>query len=418
METVTVILYILKDISASACIFTVMYYIFGQTFDKRRIKRYSAVFCLLFSLNAFLCIHFLYASPEDIRAVLDFVSHILQISVLYFFSSERRFLKSALCVTLLLFTADMVYSLIVPYFSDEIMFESIVNTVIFCVISAGICFFSGKNGENFLSSVFCEIPKTVYFMLLLFELTCFYKEFGEAASWYNVLYIISALGITLTVFYMLFKVLIVSVQKNRIYAQMLTERDYSEKLMNADEEIRRFRHDYKNHLIVLNSYLENGRTEEAKRYLESMNEPVSRFMKKVSSGNFAFDAILDYKMHKAAQKGIEIVFHGTVPSDGIREEDICTVISNLLDNAVEASEVLTQGKTVRIDAIIKNGWFILSVVNPSIPPAKGKRRTGKADKKNHGLGLGNVKRCIKKYDGTISSDYSDGMYTCNVRMKI
>ncbi len=421
MGIITAALYILKDITASVCIFTVMYYIFGQGPDIGRLKKYGAVFCLLFSLNAAFCIYFLHISPEDIRALLDFISHILQIIILYVFLNERRFFKSVIFATIILFSADMVYSLIVPYFSDDLLFESIVDIMIFGFASAGIYLFAKKNGENFLSSVLGEIPVFVYFILLIFELTCFYKEFGEAVSWYNVLYIISSLGIILTVFYMIFKVLFVSVQKNRIYSQMLAERDYSEKLMNSDEEIRRFRHDYKNHLIVLNSYLENGKTEEAKKYLEAMNEPVSRLMKKISSGNFAFDAILDYKMHIAAQKGIDIVFHGIVPSDGIRAEDICAVFSNLLDNAIEAVEVLSDGKTIRVDADIKNGWFILSIINPTNIPDGEKHvnlRTSKADKKNHGLGLGNVKRCIKKYNGNLSSYYSDGMYTCDVRIKV
>ena len=419
MEILTVTAYTLKDILASVCIFTVMYFIFGHTFDTERLKKLGTVFGLLFLLNCALCIHFLFVSPEDIRALLDFISHILQIIVFFVFSCERKIIKSIVSVTVILFTADMIYALFVPYFPDEILYESVADIVVFSTFSVGLYFFSKRHGENFLSSVLGEIPRFVYVVLLLFELTCFYKEFGAAPSWYNVLYIISTLGITVTLFYMLFKVLFVSLQKNRIYQQILTERNYNEKLLCADEELRRFRHDYKNHLIVLNSYLENGKTQEAKKYIEAMNEPVSKLMQKASSGNFTFDAILDYKIHKAAQKGITVNFHGSVPENGIRAEDICTIFSNLLDNATEAVENSEENKTVTVDAVINKGYFVLSISNPvRKTETKKEGETSKADKKNHGLGLVNVKRCIKKYDGNLSFSCVNEMYTVDVRIKI
>lgn len=418
---VSAVVHSLKDIAACICILFVMQFILQHKINTTRLKQYGAVFFVLSLVNSFVCICKMPSDPEDIRALLDFISNVLLIACTYLFTQKRRLPGTVLTVMIVLFTGDMFYSLLSPYIPEHIFAENIVNIIIYTAAATGLYVFSRKNGEGFLPAVFSEIPKSVFAALLLFELTCYYKEFGVAVSWYNALYLISSIGIVAALLFMLIKLLSLAYQKNQLLRQMIMERDYNEKMYNNDTELRRFRHDYKNHMIVVNAYLENGQIEIAKQYLDSLNEPVQTIVNKVSSGNFAVDAILDYKMQKAAEENIQILFRGNIPQNGIRSEDMCTVFANLLDNATEACAKLPGEKIIEIEAQSKNGHFILSMTNPvstdSVPTDK-KLLTTKKDRKNHGIGLKNVERAIRKYNGHLSTLNKSGQFTTDVRIAL
>ena len=273
---------------------------------------------------------------------------------------------------------------------------------------------------NFLPKVFEGIPKWVYVVLLLFELTCYYKEFGISSEWYNLLYIISSAGVIVCVLYLVFKIFYMSYQQNNILQQMAIQKDFGEKAVIGDEKLRRFRHDYKNHMIVVNAFLESGQVNEAREYLESVNDSINGVINKIKTGNFVSDAILNNKAVSAAKNSVRIEFTGFVPSAGIKNEDLCTILANLVDNAVEACEKLTSDdiKTVEIEANIVNGFFLLSVSNPVEDGEKINLKTTKKNRKNHGIGLKNIERTVKKYEGAVVVSCEANIFTADVRMKL
>ena len=201
---------------------------------------------------------------------------------------------------------------------------------------------------------------------------------------------------------------------------MAIQKDFGEKAVIGDEELRRFRHDYKNHMIVVNAFLESGQVKEAREYLESVNDSINGVINKIKTGNFVSDAILNNKAVSAAKNSINIAFTGFVPSAGIKNEDLCTILANLVDNAVEACEKLTSVdiKTVEIEANIVNGFFLLSVSNPVEDGEKISLKTTKKNRKNHGIGLKNIERTVKKYEGAVVISCEANIFTADVRMKL
>lgn len=418
----TILMYMIKDIAAVFCILNVLHFLLQYELNTERMKKYVPVFFLLSAANAVFCIVMMPRDPVDFRALSDFISNVLFILCAYLFTKECTLPKTILTVMLTLFTGDMLYSLIAPYIPAHLFAECAVNIIIYGGCAIALLLFARKNGETFLSSVFSEIPHGVFAVLLLFELTCYFKQFGEAPPWYNAMYIVSSTGMVCALFYMFFKVLYTVHQKNQLLQQLLTQRDYSEKLQNADEELRRFRHDYKNHLIVINAYLENGRINEAQQYVSAMNAPVSASLSRIASGNFAADAIIDYKTQQACEHGCALHFKGIIPPDIMRSEDLCTVLSNLLDNAIRAAaQTDTPSKQIAVTAQIKNGFLVLSISNPttqiSAENAK-KRQSDKKDRKNHGIGFRNVERTVKKYNGSVTCDSENGIFTVDIRIKL
>ena len=125
------------------------------------------------------------------------------------------------------------------------------------------------------------------------------------------------------------------------------------------------------------------------------------------------------KAVSAAKNSIGLMFSGMIPSSGIRNEDLCTVLSNLVDNAVEACEKLTADtKTVEIEADAVNGFFLLSVSNPVMNGVGTGLKTTKRNKKNHGIGLKNVERTVKKYAGAMTFTCEENVFTADIRMKL
>ena len=419
MTGVTAAAYIIKDISAIISMLLIMRFIF---LHEIRIKKAAiAFFGVILVANAAFGVFFLKGVTEDYKAVMDIISDVVYILSLRLMTDCK---KTSRCIRLFLiyiFTTDMFYSLLSPYTGDILWIECLINTLIFSAVCAVLLLAVKKSEINFLPKVFEEIPKWIYAVLLLFELTCYYKEFGISYAWYNILYIVSSATVTLCVLYLVFKIFYLAHQQNIIIQQMAIQKDFGEKAISGDEELRRFRHDYKNHMIVVNAYLESGKVEEAREYLLTMNDSINGVVNKIRTGNFVADAILNNKSVSAAKNNTAIKFSGFIPPEGIHNEDICTILSNLVDNAVEACEKSEGEKEIRIESQIKNAFLIFSISNPATSPvdiSAGRFRTTKPDKRYHGYGLKNVERAVKKYDGVISANLSDGVFTVDIRMKI
>ncbi|MGN1443565.1 MAG: sensor histidine kinase [Acutalibacteraceae bacterium] len=417
ISTVTAIAYTVKDAAAVISLLYVMRYIFLNQIRPGKVKPLLIAFFTLF--NAFFGAFYLMNTTNDYRAIMDLVSNVIYIAALQLLTDNKKFSKCILIVFLYTFTVDMFYSLCSQFVGDLLYRECIINAIIFTLVCVLIEFTAKKSEINFLPKVFAEIPKWIYAVIMLFELTCYYKEFGISAAWYNVLYVISSAAVIICVLYLVFKIFYMAYQQNNILQQMAIQKDFGEKAVVGDKELRRFRHDYKNHMIVVNAFLESGNVKEAREYLESINDSINGIINKIKTGNFVSDAILNNKSVSAAKNGIKLLFSGVIPSSGIKNEDLCTILANLVDNAVEACEKLpSKDRTIEIESNVVNGYLILSITNPTAGDDNRELRTTKKDKKNHGIGLKNIERTVKKYEGVISIEREHNTFTADIRMKL
>ena len=417
LSIITAILYLLKDAAATFALLIIMRFIFLNELNFKKLK--AVIIFSVLCFNAFFGTIYLLPISLDFRALMDFVSNITYIFIIQMFTDSKKVGKNIWTVFFFVFTVDMFYSLISPFVGDVLYRECIINVLLYLIIGAFI-YFAVKNVQiNFLPEVFAEIPKWIYAVIMLFDLTCYYKEFGESSNWYNVLYLVSSVAVVLCALYLVMKIFYMAHQQKEILIQMSMQKDFGEKTILGDEELRRFRHDYKNHMIVVNAYLERGKIDEAREYLNLLNNSINGVLNKIKTGNFVSDAILNSKAVTAAKSSIEFSFNGMIPSKGITDEDLCTILSNLIDNAIEACEKIPDKKVIDIESGISNGFFILSVSNPTgnkiINP---KLKTTKKDKKNHGIGLKNVERALKKYNGVMTADISENTFTADIRAEL
>jgi len=405
----------LRDLTATAGMILFMKLVF-----RREICFSISKAVLLLSLmlcNACVGAFVLMGRVEDYKAIIDFTANVIDVISILLLTRPRKTGKTVLFVLIYSFTIDMFYSLLAPYLPQDLYIECLVNIVLYGGVLLLLWRLAKNETATFLPQVFNEIPRWLYAVLLLFELTCCYKEFGISADWYNALYVVSSAGVFLTVLYLVAKIFSLAHRQNAILQQMELQKQFGEKTIVGDEELRRFRHDYRNHMIVVNAYLRAGRVDEASTYLAAISSRVDGIMNKIVTGNFVADAILNHKAVTAAEDAIALTFEGAIPGDGIENEDLCTILANLLDNAIEACRKLPAAaeKQIKVKGTGLNDTFLLHVENPTVltaAPAK----TTKRDSRNHGIGLRNVTRVAKRYDGSVSCSVDNGIFSADVRL--
>ena len=151
-------------------------------------------------------------------------------------------------------------------------------------------------------------------------------------------------------------------------------------------------------------------------YLEKMTDAVEEATYVSMSKNSAVDAILNEKLLYAQKNGISTQFDVTpLESTEIPAMDVCTILSNALDNAVEACVKFEKQSDRYIDVKIDDSEneMIISVKNPSLEAPK--RRAGayisrKKDHENHGLGLKSIKRTVDKHKGDMLVKYENEIF--------
>lgn len=191
------------------------------------------------------------------------------------------------------------------------------------------------------------------------------------------------------------------------------QRDYYQELEANQLELRSFRHDINNHFSVAAQLLEEERENEAKEYLQKLSGQLSAKGRSFCK-NSIVNAVLNSKYNRAMEYGIDCFFHIEIEKllfiDSI---DICTIFSNTLDNAVEACMQIEREEERRISVKARctdNGYFSYEVKNSkvnNIQVEKGKYKTGKKERKTHGLGMENVKDVVNRYQGNIEISYTD-----------
>ncbi len=188
------------------------------------------------------------------------------------------------------------------------------------------------------------------------------------------------------------------------------------------EETHRIWHDMKNHFTVIQWMVSTKNYEKLDQYMLTLNETVSSTMLRIQTGNPILDALLNSKAVEAKKLGIELTVNACVPSRiSISDMDLNIVFSNALDNAMEACKKLPDGveRYINIDAHIRNDHFILVMKNPYDGVLKKSGdilKTTKEDSARHGIGMGNIKGVVNKYDGHILIDAENFVFVLTLAM--
>lgn len=203
---------------------------------------------------------------------------------------------------------------------------------------------------------------------------------------------------------------------NILSKQLETQVSYYQKLNDIYSEFRSFRHDFKNHLLCLRSLLAENEVDNALEYMNDIENMSYTEKKSFDTGNIIADALLNDKNEKAAGAGSRITFSGYVPTNGITNSDLCTIMANALDNAIEAcaKDTGSEIKEITVESDFKQGYFFFRATNPVFEKVDIRNdneiKTSKADKSCHGFGVANIVKTARKYNGSAHASVSGGRF--------
>lgn len=200
---------------------------------------------------------------------------------------------------------------------------------------------------------------------------------------------------------------------------------YYKQIEKGLNESRKQLHDFKNHITTLERLYHTDSKDKALNYMHELQAQMSQQMAAASFrvNNTAFDVIL-YEQEKACKEQ-GITFEKQILYNDLsilKYIDTCTIFANALDNAVKACSEIQNGEK-KITLEVKRTNDILSIIIENtkqnhVVCENEKFVSSKADKHNHGFGVENIKMAVEKYNGIVSIDYTDTIFTLAISIPL
>lgn len=369
-------------------------------------------------------------------AFFDIVlSNVIWFNALYFFIINLLF--SVICFRIKI-TRCIFYSILLDIFQTSLEFAAIflisivtetevtayVDKLSFFVLDVVISkllyflttliiarFIKKEKGNIKFPAVLYMYPVIVIAILLIFWSMCINFELT-----YNFQLILSGASFAL---FASIVVLFISYQQsiekeNLIFAlQNQVERqdmdvNYYNILEKQNEDLRIYVHDTKNHLNAIHNLNSNPEIDE---YLSKIISDLKNCSSVCHSGNHMLDVIINKYVTECEMKGLNFSFDVCITNlNYVKNDDLVTILSNSLDNAIEAAEA-SLNKTISIATDYINTYDVVTIANSCDTPPKTKGNdlvTTKRNKDIHGLGIKSIRKTLKQYGGDYQWEYNEG----------
>ena len=345
----------------------------------------------------------------------------------------RDFCESLLsCVGLLLL--HTVKKIPVPFLSD---WESWLITYIRFAIEIMVIYWMSKHLDNIFQGKIRKWYIVIAVPLLAITIVVDVADWGacygilvksgqDMGLYYDQIFshvgfcVLTALSMFAVGFYVLGmnRIYLEQTKSSRYHAQIAAYKMLEEQYSQSE----RLRHDMKNHFIALQELLVNREWEKMDTYLKTMVEKGNLGTGDDITGNKVVDAIL-YQKHKEAERQ-NILWECDVQISKdccVSEFDLCVLFGNILDNAVEACEKMSniEDRYINIQAKTVKKYFLLEVKNSAqITDKNEEGRTSKARPKEHGIGLLNVRDIVNKYSGTMNIEVQENTFIISILLPL
>ena len=207
-------------------------------------------------------------------------------------------------------------------------------------------------------------------------------------------------------------------QKN-LYMESLNYEN--QKIIRLYRERETMYHDFKNHLLALDSFIQCGDFEQYQSYFEGVRKPFLQKAAERKIGHSIMDLILNYKIGEAESKKIQVkcrVLGYMNFQPEITDEDACSLLGNLWDNAIEACDRIQETETwIDFQMNIRPGKFLIEITNPYqevVQDKKGNFQSLKNEKGMHGIGLKTIRDITERYRGHFSCVLYDHVFKVEV----
>lgn len=348
-----------------------------------------------------------------------------------YFIIYRKINLKILYVFLLTINLPQIYlNLFKPILSNYMLANLIAFISDVAITAFILIYITKKDYARFINGLVESLPARIYVLTLILMYIASIFVMGETKENHEVYVKFFLLPSMIGLVAATISIIRISISESEKKAtvellskQFENQIEYYEKIQKIYDEFRSFRHDFKNHILCLRSLVSAGQIDEAIEYMNDMESMATRKKEEFNTGNIIIDALLNDKSEKAQKANAKLEFSGFVPTVGITKPDLCIIMANATDNAIEAcaKDESSEIKIIKIDANFKQSYFFLKISNPMFEEVKlnGKKlMTSKEDKERHGFGVANIKRTVEKYEGTMDITTENNTFVLEIQMHL
>lgn len=185
-------------------------------------------------------------------------------------------------------------------------------------------------------------------------------------------------------------------------------------------QVRGWRHDYRNHINNMKIQLSEGNYDKLSDYLNELADDLDTVDTVIKTGNVMADAILNSKLNVAEKMNIKLNVKANVPDKlPMSDVELCSMLGNILDNAVEACGTLPEEERfMRVYIGKLKGQLYLSVQNSAGKVRKSKNTYLSTKEGEHGYGLFRIDRVAKRYGGYVNRQNEEGVFATEIMVPL
>lgn len=278
-------------------------------------------------------------------------------------------------------------------------------------------------GRLYISLLLVVPAISIFIAIEIFELARAYNS-----NLYSIMFAFMGLMYINAIVFALFESIMRNFDKEYKYHmienQLEMQMNHYNKLAESREILSEVVHDFKNHLNCMYNLYKYNKKAELGKYIENLIN-VSDTEKVIDTGNPVIDALLHDKSNAAEKEGIGFKHMLNLPSDiNIAYNDICAVLGNSLDNAIEACrriEDQSLNREIELSMNYRNSYLVIVVTNTiDKPPQKEGKffRSSKDTPGLHGLGMQSIERTVRKYNGNMVVKHDSSRFTLEIVMSL
>ena len=405
---------------------------------KIKVKQKISAICLLISI-VYVCVHFL-KNYTIVKLLMIMLTMLIVIRFLYEISAIKTIILTLL-IQGIIGVIDYIVIMIVTarYNNIDILEDSTDLIGVLVIIASRIILFllliTVKRISVIKKKNVIDMSNKEWLQFLIFPIftliTVIVMTNSMITSYHedivNVYYVIAIVLIVLNmvVFHLINEILENS-QRIR-EADVLKQQSIGQlELYNSlrkNYDIQRKRtHEYKNQIMCIDSLLKKKNYNKLEEYINSIFDKLDGQLDMVDTNNEVVNAVINAKYYEALQNDVLFILKiNDLSHIKVSDEDIVTILSNLLDNAIEAAgQCDIDKRTVGIKLLYEADVLSIAVSNsyktePEIME-DGYMRTVKDDKEQHGLGIRNVVATLEKYNAEYIIDYKNGEFVFSIIM--
>ncbi|MRZ81835.1 GHKL domain-containing protein [Paeniclostridium sordellii] len=210
-------------------------------------------------------------------------------------------------------------------------------------------------------------------------------------------------------------------EENLLKEKVDIQYNYYLNLQESQDRVKRLYHDMNNHMLCIKSM--SSEQEDLNNYIDGISKNLNEFKEIYNTGNMILDIILNEKKAKCNENNISFSCDINFSKCSFIEmTDVCSIFSNILDNAIEAcNKINNDEKYIKIRGTVVKSYYVIRCENSKINKVKIKNNkiiTSKKDKFIHGIGLKSVKSSLKKYDGELEIEDFEGEFLLQIYIPI